>query len=180
MGEEDAFWMMHAILRGPKFSLHGLYSPGFPTLHQCLLQLEYCQKQNFPKLTKHLKQNDVAPMLYAPQWFITLFAYNLPMELILRIWDILFYEGIKIVFKLSLFFFKKLEKDLLKTDFPGIVGCLKTVHESDLCKDPDFVIHETIKVKLSRGTLAKLAKKYQEQHLAAQMAVAAAPRRERR
>jgi len=53
-------------------------------------------------------------MLYAPQWFITLFAYNLNMETLLRIWDIMLYEGMKIVFKVSVFIMKYVEKELLK------------------------------------------------------------------
>jgi len=163
MGEEEAFWMLEALLRGQSFCLHGLYSPGFPLLHRFFFQLEYLQKKHFPRLYKHLKAQDVSPMLYAPQWFITLFAYNLNMETLLRIWDIMFHEGIKIVFKLSLFLMKYVEKEVLKNDFSGIVRLLKDVTEREMIKNPDLLVSEVLKIKISRKMLDKVAKKYEKQ-----------------
>jgi len=89
----------------------------------------------------------------------------------LRIWDMMFYEGVKIIFKLALFFFKKLEKDLLKADFGGILSCLKEIGDGSSIKDPDALIKEVTKIKLSRRTLIKSAAKYQEKHRV-EMAVA--------
>jgi len=139
----------------------GAYSPGFPLLHKFFFQLEYLQKKKFfPRLYKHLKTQDVSPVLYAPQWFITLFAYNLPMETLLRLWDIMLHEGMKIVFKLSIYLIKTVEKDLLKSDFMEIVRTLKDVSERDMVKNPDILIKEVLKIKVSKKLLDKVAKKY--------------------
>lgn len=35
----------------------------------------------------------VHPTMYASQWFITLFSYSLPFDVVLRIWDIFFLEA---------------------------------------------------------------------------------------
>lgn len=37
--------------------------------------------------------------MYCSHWFITIFAYTLPFDHLLRVWDIFLLEGIKIVFR---------------------------------------------------------------------------------
>lgn len=89
--------MVHSILRGPKYGLAGLYSPGFPLLYEYFfildkLMLEYvhlaplrnrahCVFRSYvPRLRKLFAEQGVTPELYATQWFITVFSYNLPFD----------------------------------------------------------------------------------------------------
>lgn len=37
--------------------------------------------------------------MFCSHWFITLFAYTLPFDHLLRVWDVLFLEGPKIIFR---------------------------------------------------------------------------------
>lgn len=60
------------------------------------------------------------PPIYATQWFMTIFSTNMPIELTLRIWDIFFIEGKKILYRVALAIFKILEKELLESDFEGL------------------------------------------------------------
>jgi len=53
----------------------------------------------------------------------------MPLELTLRIWDIFFIEGIKILYRVGLAILKLNEKVLLKSDFEGITTCLRTFLE---------------------------------------------------
>ena len=39
------------------------------------------------------------PTMYCSHWFITIFAYALPFDHLLRVWDVFFLEGIKTVFR---------------------------------------------------------------------------------
>jgi len=82
------------------------------------------------------------------------------METLLRLWDIMLHEGMKIVFKLSIYLIKCVEKELLKSDFMEIVRTLKDVSERDIVKNPDILIKEVLKIKVSKKLLDKLAKKY--------------------
>ncbi len=34
--------------------------------------------------------------MYCSHWFITVFAYTLPFEHLLRVWDIFLFEGLKV------------------------------------------------------------------------------------
>ena len=67
----------------------------------------------------------VTPMLYATQWFMTIFSTNLPLELTLRIWDIFFIEGQKILFRIGLAIMKINEKELMKADFEKVSSIIK-------------------------------------------------------
>ena len=52
-----------------------------------------------PKLAAHMEEEGVLPTMYCSQWFLTLYAYTLPIEHLLRVWDIFLLEGSKILFR---------------------------------------------------------------------------------
>ena len=62
----------------------------------------------------------MTPPQYATHWFMTLFSTKMPLELTLRIWDIFFIEGKKILYRVVLAIMKLNEKELLKGDFEKI------------------------------------------------------------
>lgn len=150
MSEEEAFWMLHCIARGEKYLLNGLWSPGFPLLFQCFSQYSALLAKHCPKLSAHLlsQEQPIIPELYATHWFMTLFSYNLPFEVVLRIWDILLAEGPKIIFRLAIFFMKHMESRLLaEKDFAGLLEILKNLHKDPIMNDPDQIIEGAMKVR---------------------------------
>ncbi len=50
-----------------------------------------------PRLARHLAAEGVEPELFATHWFNTAFAYTLPFQHLLRLWDIMMLEGNKVV-----------------------------------------------------------------------------------
>ena len=48
---------------------------------------------------------------------MTLFSAQMPLEYTVRIWDIFFIEGHKILYRIGLAIMKLNEKELLKADF---------------------------------------------------------------
>lgn len=67
-----------------------------PLLQQCLFQFHELLKQEHPRLGTHLEQEGVVPSMYCTHWFNTLFAYSLPFEHLLRVWDVFLLEGMKV------------------------------------------------------------------------------------
>lgn len=55
-----------------------------------------------PKVDKRLKEINLEPMLFAVQWFVCIYSYNFPSNLVIRVWDIFFIEGILFIFKVAL------------------------------------------------------------------------------
>ena len=62
-------------------SSHFLYK-AFRLFHLLLLYHD-------PQLALHLQAQEFPPELYAPPWFLTVYARALPLPLVLRIWDML-------------------------------------------------------------------------------------------
>ena len=58
--------------------------------------------QRLPKMAMHLQSISMRPSMYASQWFMTVFSYNFPFDVVVRIWDIFLAEGWKIVFRVAL------------------------------------------------------------------------------
>lgn len=133
MSEEESFWMLHCIARGERYLLNGLWSPGFPLLFQCFYQFSALLRKHCPRLSAHLlsQEQPITPELYATHWFMTLFSYNLPFDVVLRVWDILLAEGPKIIFRLAIFACKHMEKDILaEKEFASILDILKNLHKN--------------------------------------------------
>ncbi|KAJ5762442.1 uncharacterized protein N7511_005824 [Penicillium nucicola] len=93
MDEVDAFAMLVKLMN--KYSLRDMFIQDMPGLHRSLYQFERLLEDLEPALYCHLRRRGVPPQLYATQWFLTLFAYRFPLQLVLRIYDLIFEEGLE-------------------------------------------------------------------------------------
>lgn len=93
MDEVDAFAMLVKLMK--KYSLRDMFIQDMPGLHRSLYQYERLLEDLEPALYCHLRRRGVPPQLYATQWFLTLFAYRFPLQLVLRIYDLIFEEGLE-------------------------------------------------------------------------------------
>lgn len=80
-----------------------------------------------PKLAAHLENCQIPDALWIDKWFISLYLYQLPLGLCIRVWDNLIAHGIVFMFKLALTLLKYCEKDLLSLDFGGICEYIKRI-----------------------------------------------------
>lgn len=66
-------------------------------------------------------------------WFMSLFVGTLPIECVLRVWDCLFFEGSKTLFRIALAIFKAGEKDIMAVSDPmEIFQVVQTIPRSML------------------------------------------------
>ncbi|EME88641.1 uncharacterized protein MYCFIDRAFT_149251 [Pseudocercospora fijiensis CIRAD86] len=66
-------------------------------------------------------------------WFMSLFVGTLPIESVLRVWDCLFFEGSKTIFRVALAIFKAAESQILKVSDPmEIFQVVQTIPRSML------------------------------------------------
>lgn len=149
MSEEDAFWLLVALLKGAVHApMEGLYLVGLPLVQQYLYQLDRLVKEQLPKLGAHFEEEMINPSMYASQWFITVFSYSFPFPLALRIWDVFLSEGVKIVFKVGLALLKYCHDDLVKLPFEKLVHALRNFPEDALC--PDTLLPMAFSIKVSK------------------------------
>ncbi len=122
--EEDVFWLMVALLlRRPNgdrpdssFSMRGLWLPGCPELKLRVFQFQTLLEKELPQLISHFKHIGMQLEILTSQWFLTLFAYSLPMEVLILVWDCIFLDGWKTVFRIGLARLKAVEHIMLKLE----------------------------------------------------------------
>lgn len=79
-----------------------------------------------PRLFVHLKRQGIESSLYAAQWFLTLFTYKFPLQLVLRVFDLVFSEGVEgAVLKFGIVLMTKNADALLGKDFESLGPFLK-------------------------------------------------------
>lgn len=112
MPEEEAFSLFVTLMN--KYGLRDLFVHDMAGLHLHLYQFERLLEDFEPALYCHLRRREVKPQLYATQWFLTLFAYRFPLQLVLRIYDLILSEGLEIaILKFGIVLMQKNAETLL-------------------------------------------------------------------
>jgi hypothetical protein len=110
-----------------QYHLRDLFIQDMPGLHLHLYQFERLLEDLEPALYCHLHRRSVSPQLYATQWFLTLFAYRFPLQLVLRVYDLILSEGLEsAILKFGVCLMQKNAKTLLgMSDMASLTGFLK-------------------------------------------------------
>lgn len=109
----------------------------FRLFHLLLLSVD-------PQLAFHLNDLDFVPELYAPQWFLTLFARALPISHVLRVWDmIIAVDDPGFVFFIGVCLLRSARAALLSGDAEHIPETISKIHFSSE-EDIDKVMCEAI------------------------------------
>jgi hypothetical protein len=67
MSEEDAFWLLVALLKGAVHApMEGLYLAGLPLVQQYLFQFERLVREFLPKLGEHFSLEMINPSMSKP------------------------------------------------------------------------------------------------------------------
>jgi hypothetical protein len=148
-----------------KFSIRTLFTPDMSGLHVALFQLSVLIHKFIPRLYKHFDKLQVTATMYACQWFLTLFSYSVPLQLVFRIYDLMFAEGIMpVLMRVSVALLKRNEKLLLDmTDLETILGHLKGIQLLEIYGDSfNLLLQDTIALskQITMPALEELQSKY--------------------
>jgi len=123
MTAQKAFWVLVQLFKTQ--SISGLFNNGLPLLRQYLYILDRLIENHLPKVFSHFKGQGIVPMLFASEWFSTLFTYTFPFETTNRVWDFFFMEGTVYLFRVGLAMLKLSQDIILKSSFETIIEHLK-------------------------------------------------------
>ena len=80
-------------------------------------------EEKLPKIHRHLERAQLQLPLITLQWFLCLFVNTLPTESALRVWDMFFNEGDKVLFRIAIGLLKMHEAKLLAARYDHIKHC---------------------------------------------------------
>uniref|UniRef100_A0A8C5Q1X7 TBC1 domain family member 10B n=1 Tax=Leptobrachium leishanense TaxID=445787 RepID=A0A8C5Q1X7_9ANUR len=103
MPAEQAFWCLVQIC--DKY-LPGYYSAGLEAIQlDGEIFFALLRRISAPAY-RHLRKFKIDPILYMTEWFMCIFSRTLPWSSVLRVWDMFFCEGVKIIFRVGLVLLK--------------------------------------------------------------------------
>ncbi|GAA5976881.1 hypothetical protein JCM10908_005660 [Rhodotorula pacifica] len=112
--EEDAFWVLvciiENILPSDYYTSHLLVSRADQQVLKDLVD------RTLPKLSAHLEEQGVELSAITFGWFLSLFTDCLPIQTLLRVWDLFFIHGTIFLFRIALAILKLHETELLECD----------------------------------------------------------------
>ncbi|OAY68725.1 Growth hormone-regulated TBC protein 1, partial [Ananas comosus] len=128
--EEDAFWMLAVLLEN--VLVNDCYTDNLSGCHVEQRVFKDLLAKKCPRIAAHLEGLEFDVSLVATEWFLCLFSKSLPSETTLRVWDVLFNEGAKVLFHMR-------EEDLLRTHHIGdVIDILQTTTHH--LYDPDELL----------------------------------------
>ncbi|KAF4459559.1 GTPase-activating (GAP) [Fusarium albosuccineum] len=136
MPEQEAFCLLVRLMN--HYKLRDLFIQDMPGLHMHLYQFERLLEDFEPALYCHLHRRGISPHLYATQWFLTLFSYRFPLQLVLRIYDLILSEGLSAILRFGIVLMQKNATTLLGlSDMQQLTTYLKDkVFDVYIDKDP--------------------------------------------
>nr|XP_025864686.1 growth hormone-regulated TBC protein 1 [Vulpes vulpes] len=131
--EEESFWLLDALLGRILPDYYGPAMLGLKTDQEVLGELV---KTKLPAVAALMDGHGVLWTLVVSRWFICLFVDILPVETVFRIWDCLFNEGSKIIFRVALTLIKQHQGFILEaTSVVDICERFKEITRGSLVTD---------------------------------------------
>ncbi|KAI8336349.1 rab-GTPase-TBC domain-containing protein [Chlamydoabsidia padenii] len=159
MPDEEAICVLIRLMSD--YGLRTHFTPNMEGLHLRLYQFESLVAEYLPHISRHLKQHEINPTMFASQWFMTLFAYKFPLDLVFRIYDMVFVEGLDtVLLKFALALLKRNESHLLELDFEPLLNFLKTDLFEEYKDNEQQLIQDTNDWDISRKRLTQLEKEH--------------------
>ncbi|XP_033227042.1 growth hormone-regulated TBC protein 1-A-like [Belonocnema kinseyi] len=163
--EETAFWLLKVLIEK---ILPEYYTPTMDGLLTDIDVLAELVRIKMPDVYEHITNMGLPWAVIATKWFICLFAEVLPIETTLRIWDCLFYEGSKIIFRVALTLIKRNKESLLACqDFAVLADCFKEITKDSIVLHCHDFLQSIFKEpgSLPRSTITKLRIKASQQRM---------------
>ncbi|XP_057549441.1 uncharacterized protein LOC130827666 isoform X1 [Amaranthus tricolor] len=94
MPEENAFWSLVGVIDD---CFNGCYTHEMIESQVDQLVFDELMRERFPKLVNHLDYLGVEVAWISGSWFLSIFVNMLPWESVLRVWDVLLFEGNRVM-----------------------------------------------------------------------------------
>jgi len=159
VSEEQAFWLLVAVMQDSPCRMRGLFGEGMTEAHQVLFVAQKLIAQFLPRLSRHFERENVDITMYATQWLLTMYTSAFPFDIVTRLWDCFLVEGWKVAYRVMLALLDAGASDLMKLRFEGILGYLKELPNIVEC---DALFQATFKIPLRKKHISRYAKQWEK------------------
>jgi len=156
MPAEQAFWCLVAIC--DKYIIE-YFAPGLEAVQldgDILLGL---LKKTSPAIHKHMRKQNIEPIMFMTEWFMCVYTRSLPWTTVLRIWDQFLCEGLKVVFRVGLVLVRfALEGPDALAACPSFYETLEKLRMRTLpsaLQDEEFLLAETLRLNINERDMMK-------------------------
>ncbi|KAJ3749834.1 rab-GTPase-TBC domain-containing protein [Lentinula raphanica] len=126
MPDEEAFSLLVRLMQ--VYDLRGHFLPEMPKLQLRLVSdiFDRLIEELLPVLHVHFLREGIKSSMFCSQWFLTMFSYRFPLDIVFRIYDNCLASGIEAMFGFSIALLRKNEDLLLNLKFDEILAFLNT------------------------------------------------------
>ena len=152
LGEEETFWAFNALCENYDFDL--VFVSGMYRVRCVCHAVDHYVALYIPALAKRLEVTEIGAELYAARWVLTLFARELPLPLLLRLWDFFLLDGWKAVVRATLAILSHSVSTILSSSAESTFEeCLKAARAPSL--DSNMLL-KAYTFKVTRKALGRL------------------------
>ncbi|KAG4306553.1 hypothetical protein PORY_000541 [Pneumocystis oryctolagi] len=164
MSEYETFCVLVRLMEC--YDMRTMFTVNLSGLHLRLFQFEHFLSLRLPSVATYFNSIGIHPLMYASQWFLSLFAVTCPLSTLHRIYDIIFGEGApETIIRVAIALLIKNEKRLLNVDFEGNLQLLLSPELWAIYnQNDDELISEALKLDniITRDSLTELEQKFNQ------------------
>lgn len=149
--EIEVFQMVECLFK--QFSLQGFFEEGMEGLKKHIWITKKLINKYYPKVYLHLEQESIPDDLWLLKWLMTIFTMILPSQVLVRVWDVFLFKGLKFLYRTVLGIISITQEDLLSRDSGEICTYLAEIRIRITSADELFKSISNIKV--SKSTIRK-------------------------
>ncbi|OJT04884.1 GTPase-activating protein GYP5 [Trametes pubescens] len=170
MPDEEAFCLLVRLMHS--YDVRGHFLPDMPKLQ--LRLFERLLEELLPVLHLHFVRQGIKASMYCSQWFLTMFSYRFPMDIVFRIYDNVLASGIEAMFTFSMTLLIKNEETLLSMKFDQLLSFLNIrvfevyqveppyEGQTDVKYHVDHFVQDAMSLRITPFMLDSYAHEYEE------------------
>ncbi|KAE8915950.1 hypothetical protein PF005_g7771 [Phytophthora fragariae] len=160
--QEAVFWLTISLIR--RKGMADLWKHKMPGLSRCIYLFQQLLKLHFYDLSAHFRQIGMHSNILVTQWFVTVFARVLSTLTLTRVWDLIFMDGWKAVYRVALAITSELRPKLLDMDMEQCSEFFRKNPKLGLEESftPELLLKRALQYKVTRSSLKQLE---EERHL---------------
>uniref|UniRef100_A0A1A9ZY95 Growth hormone-regulated TBC protein 1 n=1 Tax=Glossina pallidipes TaxID=7398 RepID=A0A1A9ZY95_GLOPL len=155
--EEKSFWLLKHMIENITPQYH---TKNMANLLRDMAVFKELIIRRIPAVNKHIEKLGLPYAVIASKWFICIFAEVLPAETVFRLWDCVFSEGYKIIFRAALNMFLTHKTAILACDDIGALANFfrETLIHDDIVTNCHTFLQSMFNLRLKRNELEGLRK----------------------